>query len=162
MPRLFEAGEIVGLAIKIEENGEEFYTRLANATKNLQVKETFEFLAGEERKHRNSFREIQQRLGEFKPIYESYPGEYLNYVKALAEENIFTKERSGQLLAKKFKTPTAALDTAIGLEKDSILLYNEMKNFTPESEHKTIDEIIGQEKEHLRKLLEIKRMRQRT
>jgi len=161
MPRLIEVGEIVGLAIKIEENGEDFYTRLANATKNLQVKETFEFLAGEERKHRNSFRKIQTRVGEFKPAYESYLGEYLNYVRALAEENIFTKERSGQLLAKKFKTPTAALDTAIGLEKDSILFYNEMKSFIPESRYETINEIIGQEKEHLRKLLEIKRMRQR-
>jgi len=161
MPRLFEAREIVGLAIKIEENGEEFYKRLANATKNLQVKETFEFLAREERKHRNSFREIQQRLGEFKPIYESYPGEYLNYMKALAEENIFTKERAGQLLPKKFKTSNAALDTAIGLEKDSILFYNEIRNFVPESEHKPIDEIIGQEKIHLQKLSEIKQMQQR-
>jgi len=161
MSRLFEAREIVGLAIRIEENGEEFYTQLANVTKHLRVKEKFEFLAGEERKHRNSFREIQQRLGEFKPIYESYPGEYLNYVKALAEENIFTKERAGQLLAKKFKTPTAALDTAIGLEKDSILFYDEMKNFLPESEHKPINEIIGQEREHLRKLSEIKRTQQR-
>jgi len=161
MPRLFEAREIVGLAIKIEENGEEFYTRLASGMKNLQIKETFEFLAGEERKHRSSFREIQQRLGEFKPIYESYPGEYLNYVEALAEENIFTKERAGQLLAKKFKTPTTALDTAIGLEKDSILFYNEMKNFVAEPEHKPINEIISQEKEHLRKLSKIKRTQQR-
>jgi len=157
MPRLFEAREIVAIAIEIEENGEEFYMRIANVMKNRQVKETFEFLAGEERKHRNSFREIQQRLGEFKPIYESYPDEYLNYVKALVEENIFTKERAGQLLANKLKTPTAALDTAIGLEKDSILFYNEMKNFVSESEHKPIDEIIQQEKEHLRKLSEIKR-----
>jgi len=162
MPRLFEAREIVGLAIRIEENGEEFYTRLANATKNLQVKETFEFLAGEERKHRNLFREIQQRIGEFKPIYESYPGEYLNYVKALAEENIFTKERYGQLLANQLKTNTAALDTAIGLEKDSILFYDEIKNFIPESEHETINEIIRQEKEHMRKLSEIKRIQQKT
>ena len=160
MSRLFEAREIVGVAISIEENGEEFYKQLATVTKNLQVKETFEFLAGEERKHRNSFREIQQRLGEFKPIYESYPGEYLNYVKALAEENIFTKERARQLLAKKFKKSTAALDIAIGLEKDSILFYNEMKNFVSESERKPIDEIIGQEKEHLRKLSEIKRTQQ--
>jgi len=161
MPSLFEAREIVGIAIKIEENGEEFYSRLATVTKHLKVKETFEFLAGEERKHRNSFREIQQRLGEYKPAYESYPGEYLNYVKALAEENIFTKERAGQLLLKKPKAPTAALDTAIGLEKDSILFYNEMKNFVLESEHKPINEIIGQEKEHLRKLSEIKRTQQR-
>jgi len=46
---------------------------------------------------------------------------------------------------KKFKTPTAALDTAIELEKDSILFYNEIGNFVPESEHKPINEIIGQE-----------------
>jgi len=98
---------------------------------------------------------------EFKPAYESYPGEYLNYVKALAEENIFAKERTGQLLAKKFKTFAAALDMAIGLEKDSILFYNEMKKFVPESEHKPITEIISQEKEHFRKLLEIKRTQQR-
>jgi len=82
----------------------------------------------------------------------------LNYVKTLAEENIFTKERAGQLLAKSFKTHTAALDTAIGLEKDSIIFYNEMKSFVPESEHRPINEIINQEKEHLRKLSEIKRM----
>jgi len=157
MARLFDAKEIVGLAIKIEENGEEFYMQLANKTKNSQVREMIEFLAGEDRKHRNTFRQIQQRLGEFKPAYESYPGEYLNYVKALAEESIFTKEILRQLLKKKFKTSTEVLDTAIVVEKDSILIYNEMKNFVPESEHKTIDEIVNQEKEHLRKLSEIKR-----
>jgi len=63
---------------------------------------------------------------------------------------------STKLLAEKFKTSTEVLDTAIRLEKDSVLLYNEIKNFVPESEHKTIDEIVKQEREHLRKLSEMK------
>ncbi|HBF69441.1 MAG TPA: ferritin, partial [Thermotoga sp.] len=50
------------------------------------------------------------------------------------------------------------LDIAISVEKDSIILYYELKDgFVNSDAQKTVKKIIDQEKEHLRKLLEMKR-----
>jgi len=50
------------------------------------------------------------------------------------------------------ETMVAALRKAIEVEKDSIIYYNEIKSIVPES--KAVEEIIKEEKEHLRKLSE--------
>ena len=41
----FSAKEVLEMAIRIEENGVEFYTRAGNATKSERLKELFIFLS---------------------------------------------------------------------------------------------------------------------
>ncbi len=50
-----------------------------------------------------------------------------------------------------------ALYIAMGFERDSILFYYEMSNLVPERERGIVKELVEQEKEHLRKLNDIRR-----
>jgi len=50
--RVFDAKEIFKFAIRIEENGTKFYRYAANLVDEEEMKNTFNFLAGEEVKHK--------------------------------------------------------------------------------------------------------------
>ncbi|MDH5362642.1 MAG: rubrerythrin [Aigarchaeota archaeon] len=152
----FKASEIVGFAVRIEENGESFYKTLAQSAENADVRDVLEFLASEERKHIMVFRKLLDAVGEYEPPVESYPGEYESYVKALVDGHIFTKDKVGELMAKKVSSEMEAVEAGISLEKDSIIFYNEMRNYVPKSEHSVIDKVIDQEKDHLKRLVNIK------
>lgn len=153
----FKASEIIGFAVRIEENGESFYRTVAESVENANVRNVFEVLADEERKHMMTFKKLLDSVGEYKPPVESYPGEYESYVKALVDGHIFTKQKVGKLMAKKISSEMEAVETGIGLEKDSIIFYNEMRNYVPKSEHSVIDNVIDQEKDHLKKLINTKK-----
>jgi len=65
---------------------------------------------------------------------------------------------TSEILRRKDLTLKEVLDIAISVEKDSIILYYELKDgFVNSDAQKTVKKIIDQEKEHLRKLLEMKR-----
>jgi len=49
-------------------------------------------------------------------------------------------------------TPTEAIETAMGFEKDTILFFVEMLEFVPESEKKHVKACIDEERSHLRLL----------
>ena len=51
-----------------------------------------------------------------------------------------------------------AIDIGIQAEKDSIVFYGGMKKVIPEYGQKVIDEVIAQEEDHLKKLLDLKAM----
>ena len=50
-----------------------------------------------------------------------------------------------------------AVELGISAEKDSILFYYGMKDLMPEPVQKTVDNIIAEEKSHLRQLSELKK-----
>ena len=155
MSHFFKASELVELAILIERNGEEFYSSLKKSTQNENAREVFSYLAGEEKKHIAIFQNLLQPLEKYQPI-ESYPGEYEGYTKAMADSHVFTKKDTGKDLAQKIKTPLEAIDVAMRFEKDSILFFESMRQFIPNAEHKTVDELINEERDHIVKLKELK------
>jgi rubrerythrin len=85
----FNASEILQFAIKIEENGEEFYRLMAEKLKKKELKDVFNYLADEEVKHRKIFETMASRVQHYEPP-ESYPGEYFAYLNAYADEYVFT------------------------------------------------------------------------
>ncbi len=151
MNNIFKGAEIVKIAIQIERNGFEFYKEIANRTSFFTVKELFEYLANQEVKHEKIFETLLSRVGDYVPV-ESYPGEYDMYLKALAGENIFTKDGSAKITLEKISSESQAVDAGIGFEKDSIIFFSEMKNFSPKEDHAAIERIVNEEKVHLRKL----------
>ena len=151
MGNVFKGGEIVKIGIQIEKNGYDFYKALADSARNFHAQETFKYLAGEEKKHIASFEKLLDSVESYEST-EAYPGEYQQYVKALADEHIFTKANKGKEIAGTVSSEFDAVDMGINFEKDSILFYDEMKKFVPSSEHNGIDELIKQEKQHLAKL----------
>ncbi|MFH0739330.1 MAG: ferritin family protein [Candidatus Omnitrophota bacterium] len=155
MGNIFAGSEVVELGIQIERNGKDFYEVLAAQSKNPKGKDSFALLAKEEEKHIAVFQGILKKTQGYEPP-QSYPGEYLAYMNALASEHIFTQKDKGRGVAQGIKTDREAVDMALGFEKDSIIFYEGMKKMVPAYEQKIIDELIIQEQAHLSKLSALK------
>jgi len=77
----FNASEIYQFAIRIEENGEAFYRKVAASTPDARLKELFDFLAGEEAKHRRTFETTLAGIADYRPP-EIFPDEYFLYLRS--------------------------------------------------------------------------------
>ncbi|MBU3911323.1 MAG: ferritin family protein [Candidatus Omnitrophica bacterium] len=157
MGNIFSASEVVEMGIKIEENGRDFYNEAARRSKNKSTIKVFELLASEEEGHIKRFEAILSRVKKYEPS-EAYPNEYFSYIKSLSGGYVFTKEKKSSEVAGTIKTDKEAVDLGVGFEKDSILFYEEMKKFVLDGEKKIVDELLEQEKTHLRKLNELRRV----
>src|SRR3989304_1008250 len=58
----FSGKDILEMAIRIEENGIQFYTQAGSASKSERLKELFLFLAEEEKRHIAYFEEIRRHI----------------------------------------------------------------------------------------------------
>lgn len=143
---IFEPSEIFQLAIRIEENGERFYRRMAEKLDDKKVKELFSALADEEIKHRLTYEGMVSNIERYEP-FESFPGEYFAYLRAYADNHIFTKEKLNEEM-ESITDAASALKFAIDRELDSILYYQEVKKLVPEKQRNVIDKIIDEERRH--------------
>jgi len=156
MGNIFSGSEIVDMGVQIEKNGKVFYESLIEKSGNKEAREVFKFLAGEEKRHIETFEKLLEAVGKFEP-QETYPGEYYEYMNALAGEYVFTQKEKGAQIAASVKDDVNAVNIGIGFEKDSIIFYDGLKRVVPEYDRKTIEELIKQEKAHLRKLYGLKK-----
>ena len=152
---IFKASEVYQLAIRIEENGEKFYRKMAEKLENANMKKVFTYLADEEVKHKKTFEDMVSKVEKYEPP-ESYPGEYFAYLRAYADNITFSQRKMDREMPK-IKDAITAIDFAIQRELDSILYYLEMKNLVPESERNLIDGIIEEERRHFVKLSGLKK-----
>jgi rubrerythrin len=156
MTKKFTGQELVDIAIRIEKNGAQLYKKLAEQTEFATVKNAFNALANEEKKHIASFDRIQEIIGSADHP-EAYPGEYSQYLQALADENVFAKEDVYLDLAGKVVTIEEALELAIMFEKETLIFLHGIVDALQKDDFPVLNELVLQEKEHLQKLAEIKR-----
>jgi rubrerythrin len=154
--QVFEASDIVEVAIRIEENGINFYKFAEQIAKQEEAKKLFAHLALAEVAHKKTFEGIFAKMEKYNPP-ESYAGEYSAYLRSYVDNNIiFTKEAMDKELSN-IKDTIAAFDFAIKRELDSILYYHEIKNLVPPSQHETLEQIIAEERKHFSALTEMKK-----
>jgi rubrerythrin len=153
---VFEASDIVEIAIRIEENGANFYKFAEQIAKQEEAKKLFAQLAVAEIAHKKTFEGIFAKMEKYTPP-ESYSGEYSSYLRDYVDSNIiFTREAMDKELAK-VKDTISALDFAIRRELDSILYYHEIKKLVPVTQHAILDQVIDEERKHFSQLSEIKK-----
>jgi rubrerythrin len=153
---VFAASDIVEVAIRIEENGVNFYKFAEQIAKQEDAKKLFAGLAEAEVAHKKTFEKIFENMEKSSPS-ESYEGEYSAYLRSYVDNNlIFTKEVMDKQLAK-VKDTSAALDFAIQRELDSILYYHEIKKLVPAGQHEAIEKIIEEERKHFLSLTAMKK-----
>ena len=153
---VFTASDIVEVAIRIEENGINFYKFAEQIAKQEEAKKLFAQLAQAEVEHKKTFEKIFANMEKNNPP-ESYEGEFGAYLRSYVDNNIiFTKEIMDKQLAK-VKDTSAALDFAIQRELDSILYYHEIKKLVPASQHEAIEKIIEEERKHFLSLTAMKK-----
>jgi len=145
---VFTASDIVEFAIRIEENGANFYRFAVQIAKDESTKSLFEQLANAELQHKRTFEKIFAAMDKTFPP-EGYPGEYASYLHNYVDNAvIFRKEALDQELTK-VKDTASALDFALQREMDSILYYHEIRELVPAHEHGTVDTIIAEERRHV-------------
>ncbi len=155
-PVHFSTEEVLDMALRIEENGERFYKDAAEAAKEKGLKELFEFLASEERKHSSYFSKLKQISGsETEPPFNQDFEEVSLYLNAYADSKIFANPDEGAGLPESVKDSKGAVEYAIFMEKESLLFYYELLRAVRIKDQETLNEIINEERSHLRKLTEI-------
>jgi len=152
---VFSASDIVEFAVRIEENGANFYRYAVQITKDEEAKGIFARLAEEEMKHKKTFEKIFAVI-EKETLPETYAGEYAAYLHNYVDNNIiFNKEKIDKEVAG-VKDTIGALDFAIRRELDSIAYYNEIKVIVPTAQHGPVDLIIAEERKHFMILTALK------
>lgn len=139
--------EIMGIAVRIEENGNAFYSAAAEILKGSpDTSNLFLDLAEKEIMHIAIFQKLAEKFEaeefDFDPI------EINDYVANLADKHIFGKPDAGAALAKTIKTPKEALDIAFKFENDSVAFYVELEKRAKTEAKPLILQIIEEEKEH--------------
>lgn len=157
MSEYLTAQEIIEIAIEIEKNGREFYRIMADSASTVPLRNLFNYLSAEEDKHRQKFEEILKSAGGYQISDIYYATEYMGYMKAMADERVFTKDISYIDLVKQLTSPKQAIDIAISFEKDSIIFLHEMQEIVSGLDKKIIQKLLNEEREHIRKLSEMKR-----
>ncbi|MCX5709151.1 MAG: ferritin family protein [Candidatus Omnitrophica bacterium] len=156
MGNIFSGSEIVEIGIQIEVNGRDFYSSLAKRALSPKAAKIFNFLAGEEERHILIFQKILEKVEKYEPQGLD-ADEYYAYMSSLAKEYVFTQKDIGAGLAAKIKSDKEAADVGISHEKDSIIFYEGMRKTIPEYAQGVISELIQQEEEHLKQLLNLKK-----
>ncbi len=153
---VFEASDIVEVAVRIEENGANFYRYAVQLAGKEELKALFQRLADEEVKHQRIFAEILAGMDRNLPP-EGYDGEYAAYLHNYVDNRlVFTTEAFAAELAK-LRDEVSALDFAIQRELDAIHYYREIRELLPTDQREAIERIITEEKGHFTRLSAIKK-----
>lgn len=154
--QVFAASDIVEVAIRIEENGINFYKFAEQIARQEDAKKLFSQLAQAEAAHKRTFEKFFADMEKYNPP-EQYAGEYSAYLRYYVDNNlIFTKEIMDRQLAKVTDT-VGAFEFAMQRELDSVLYYHEIKNMVPAAQHEAIDKIIEEERRHYTMLCDMKK-----
>lgn len=143
----YSGQEIVEIAVRIEENGNEFYTAAAEMVgENNDTKGLFLDLAEKEVMHISVFQKLAEKFDA--ESFDFQTEDASAYINHLAESHIFGKPEAGKELAKIITTPKQALETAFKFENDSVAFYTEMLKFARSDSKRLVQQIIDEEKEH--------------
>ncbi|MHB9096609.1 MAG: ferritin-like domain-containing protein [Syntrophales bacterium] len=153
---VFEASDIVEVAIRIEENGANFYRYAVQLARKEELKALFQRLADEEVVHQRIFAEILAGMDRNLPP-EGYDGEYAAYLHNYVDNRLVFKTEAFAAELAKLTDEVSALDFAIQRELDAIHYYREIGELLPADRRQAIERIITEEKGHFTRLSAIKK-----
>ncbi len=148
---MFSIGDIIELAIQIEQNGEAICRQVLKKNMEPQLASLFAWMAEEEIKHIEWFKSLKAtaRISEQNPQLEKMGRDLLN---AVLGKQSFSLGDTDLTCINQIKDLIALL---IDFENDTILFYEMIKSVV--TDHKTIeylDMIIKEENQHKNKLQE--------
>jgi rubrerythrin len=152
---IYKGTDIVQFAVRIEENGANFYRYAVQLAKDEDTKKIFTNLAEAEVHHQRAFGKIFAAM-EKDNLPETYTGEYAAYLHNYVDNNIIFNKAAMEQEVAKVKDVLSAIDFAIRRELDSILFYHEIKPMVPANEHGVIEDIIAEERKHFQGLTNLR------
>jgi rubrerythrin len=152
MPINFSADEVFEMGMDIERNGEAYYRKAAELSKDAKIKSVFTDLMQQEAIHYRVFKDLRGKLpprATLPTVADPDSEEYL-YLDALVKSRLFTNVREAEAVAAKVGSAVEALRAALVFEKDTVLFFQSMKSMTDERLGKgEIDRLIEEEYRHI-------------
>jgi len=149
---VFQAAQALEMAMGMEVNGEAFYKAVSEKTDDEELKGLFQELASQERAHRKVFERMAQGVEPAPEIPVQATQEYEAYVEVALDQAVFRGEDKALRLAERAEDRETALRAAMGLEKDTMLFYYDLREMVDESDREVITDIIREERQHLARL----------
>lgn len=149
---IFTAAEALEIAMEIEKNGEVFYKAVAAKATDAGVKALFEELAHQEQKHYAIFRKMAGNVIDTPDLPASDYDEYRVYLKATLDNALFAGPDKALDMAKRATDQRAALQAAVGFEKDTLLFFYDLREMVNPADQQLVGDIIREEKSHLHRL----------
>ena len=153
---ILQPAEIVEIGIEKEKRRRDFYALAAERFKaKKDLAELFARLRDWEIEHIRKFEQILDTVSKAQ-YTESYAGETESYMDALVDSELYAKI-TPEKFADIVKTPVDALDRGIGFEKDAILFFSQLSGFIDPKSRDIVAKLIGEEKQHLIYLFNMKK-----
>lgn len=157
MSGLLNADEIFEMAEQFERNGAKFYRTAAAQSVGAQANELLQKLAAMEDVHEMTFQALRKSLigdAMFKTLNDPEQ-EALRYLRAWVDKHVFRADKDPSKTISSGTSLDQILETAIGLEKESIAFYVGIKEMVPVDRGRVkVDKIIQEEMSHITTLIE--------
>ena len=151
----YSARQIAEAAVEKEKLRRIFYATVADLSADEDMQNLFQFLAEEENKHVEAFTQIWESLPAGAGPVEH--GEEMDiYMDSAVDDRLYSKMNFKEFVRQAINADDV-FRLAIGFERDAILYFMEFLPFLAESDRKIVVGLIAQEKDHIRKLRELKK-----
>ena len=157
MSTVFTGDEIIDMAVKTEETGYAFYELAKKNAQSEKLKDLFDYLAKAEMEHKALYQQLKGSLGEEAQGVPVDWDEVGLYIQAMVDSSFFLGGEKNINMAAKTADETEAVDFAIGFEKDTLLFFHQIKDMVKGANRPVVERIIEEEKDHIKKLAEIKK-----
>jgi rubrerythrin len=144
------SSNVLEMAIAVEESSKEFYELLGE--RFISFKYHFRALAKDEERHARVF---SQLLSHRARVIQNVDDEYVTVLEGFFV-GLFGSLRDGPSRARRVSTIESAIEAAIQLEKDALLLYLSMNRAFENLGEQEIDEILKEEYYHLQRVRNLK------
>jgi rubrerythrin len=151
----YSIDEILEMAVQTETLGYQFYIGMAEKFKKDEgLVRLFTELASKEKTHEKTFSGLKDMVAKrgAEPVQWE---EVSNYMRAFIESEFFLGKGKALPSMDHIKTVNDAVKFAIGFEKETLLYFIELRTLVKEKE--VVDEVINEEKSHIRWLDTFKR-----
>ena len=150
---LFQAADIVELAMQVEQSGEAFYRAVAAKVEGQDARELFEYLAGQEVIHYKVFQKLSQSIREAPFMTDEEWELYMDYLNGTVQSAFFEGADKALALAETVTDAQMAINMAIGFEKETLLFFYDLRERIPDKDRPVVEKIVEEEKRHIRRLV---------
>jgi rubrerythrin len=148
---LLTGDEIIEIAMRLEERGEEFYRAAADRATTGSVHSLFTDLAKQEVQHRLAFARLGRDVVELALSPEQWD-EFQSYTNALLEQSLFAKPEGALAQAAQAMDEREAVQAALGFEKETLLFFHELRDAVRGVGKQVVSQIIDEERRHIQRL----------
>jgi rubrerythrin len=150
---LFQAADIVELAMQVEQNGEAFYRAVAGKAQSPETRDLFQYLAEQEAIHYQVFNKLSQAVQDNPFMTDEEWELYLEYLDGTVQSAFFEGPDKALALAETVADERQAMHMAIGFEKETLLFFYDLRDRIPDRDRSFVAQIVDEEKRHIRRLV---------